>query len=422
MAHSKYVILAPMVRGSELAYRMFVRNHGVELCYSPMLRASAIVSAYDLWKSGCNSASAGEFQVDRQQQQHLHEDGRLFLNDSCPEDYPLVVQLCGTCPQELYQATAACLDYFKTKHQNPLDGIDLNLGCPQECAKNGGFGAFLPPQQALECVKAIKRAIVEYDSKISANNNTNNKPPPPRLSCKFRLLESVPETIDFAQDLQDAGATVLAVHCRKRSDKHNGLPDLAAGKALVDAMQIPVWINGGIIETTNDIDAILQETGAAGVMIARPFLTNPTLLSLQHNTNASSTSSIIDPSRVADMAAEYLEYCKRYPPPSPLYIQKHLRWIFRDELQSKITRRPSPHEFRDDWRLRLWTFLVRPYLLTLHQFRQVVALYVNLRGCDLPESLREEYGDDAGAAADGTRPPPSFKSIRHCTKVDECFV
>ena len=38
------IVLAPMVRGSELAFRMLVRRHGVRLCYSPMLKAELIVA------------------------------------------------------------------------------------------------------------------------------------------------------------------------------------------------------------------------------------------------------------------------------------------------------------------------------------------------------------------------------------------
>jgi tRNA-dihydrouridine synthase 1 len=35
--------LAPMIRQSELAFRMLVRNHGVQLCYTPMVKAKELL-------------------------------------------------------------------------------------------------------------------------------------------------------------------------------------------------------------------------------------------------------------------------------------------------------------------------------------------------------------------------------------------
>jgi hypothetical protein len=44
------VILAPMVRGSELAFRTMIRRYGVTHCFSPMLRAAEVVKAFQIWK------------------------------------------------------------------------------------------------------------------------------------------------------------------------------------------------------------------------------------------------------------------------------------------------------------------------------------------------------------------------------------
>eukprot|EP00547_Thalassionema_nitzschioides_P000430 CAMPEP_0194202156 /NCGR_PEP_ID=MMETSP0156-20130528/2256_1 /TAXON_ID=33649 /ORGANISM="Thalassionema nitzschioides, Strain L26-B" /LENGTH=367 /DNA_ID=CAMNT_0038927571 /DNA_START=98 /DNA_END=1201 /DNA_ORIENTATION=- len=346
MEHS--VVVAPMVRGSELTYRMLLRAQGVvKLCYTPMMRAEKIVDAYN----GVLS----------------HEDCYLFLEDSCKEDTPLIVQLCGNNPDILHQATRAVVQQYKKTHQNNIYGVDLNLGCPQKCAREGSFGAYLAkknPELAVKCVRAMKEALL--GSNVS-------------LSCKIRILDTTNATIDFAKQLQDAGCDFLTVHCRQKEDKHDSKPDLQCGRALVAALQIPVIINGAVISSQEDVDTTLKETNATTIMIARPFLSNHRLLKESNPAPAC-------------LAAEYLEYCGYYSPPSPLYIQKHLRWIFRRELDIK--------DFKN-WRYHLWTFLARPYLQSLRQFREVVVLYITLSGCNMPEQLRD------------VPTPVTFSSIRH---------
>lgn len=155
----------------------------------------------------------------------------------------------------------------------------------------------------------------------------------------------------------------------------------------------------------NGIDGHRTTSTIHGIMIGRKLLENPKLF----------THPNAEP---AFLAAEYLDCVERYPPPSPLYIQKHLRWIFRPFLD--IQSHPKPlassrkehaklmqsqiqlPQSRDysDWRCRLWTFLVRPFLTTLGQFRQIVCLYVRLSGSKMPPSLT-------------FMPEPTFKSIRH---------
>ena len=111
---------------------------------------------------------------------------------------------------------------------------------------------------------------------------------------------------------------------------------------------------------------ILEETGAAGVMAARGFLRNPRMLrekiheskrtddeecteaglpanATSHSTSGSGKDRLSH--SPAYLAAEYLDYCEKYPPPSTLYIRKHLRWIFREELQP-AQRYPGAEVFR----------------------------------------------------------------------------
>jgi tRNA-dihydrouridine synthase len=378
------VVLAPMVRGSELAFRNIIRRYGIQHCYSPMLRASQVVNSFQIFKKGTYQEYKDSDFLARIQK---YEDGILLFTDIIDrkEAGDLTIQLCGSCPDLLYKATCVVLEVTSSFASNKtIHGIDLNLGCPQKCAEDGCFGAFLVernPELALECVAAMRRAI---DDHFQSTNNTN-KQKKPRLSCKMRLLETNDTTIDFGKNLHSAGCEILALHCRRRGDKkHNGDPDLLAGKNVVNALSIPVVINGSEVTCLQDIVTALETTRAHSIMIARAFLLNPRVFTQKIDT---------DP---AFLAAEYLDACELNPPPSPLYIQKHLRWIFRNKLQPTA----ESNDNYVDWRVRLWTFLVRPYLETMYQFRQVVALYVRMNGTEMPASLQ-------------SLPEASFQSIRH---------
>lgn len=344
---ASHVVVAPMVRGSELAFRMLMRSlyPGIT-CYTPMLRAEAVVRAFETKAHNGN------------------EEEMLFLSESCPQDEPIVVQLCGNNPLLLKAACRAIM-----QHYHSIAGIDYNLGCPQTCAKDGNFGAFLAenePMRALECVKAM--ASVLRDTTV-------------QLSCKIRLSDSVEKTVEVAKALQDAGCNVLAVHCRKRTAKFDGFADLQAGKSIVDALSIPVWINGAEITSFPDVLTVQRVTGSSKIMTARPLLANPFLFLPK-----------ADSSRPETAASLYLEYARQFPPPDYRYLQLHLRWIFRRHLASST----------QGWKQKLWNFLARPYLVEHEQWRHIVALYVTEDGClEMPVSLRD------------IDPIPTYKSIRN---------
>jgi len=346
------VICAPMVLGSELAFRMLVRRHGVRLCYTPMLRA-------------------------RQLAEGAPEELRLL--ESCAEDRPLVVQLCGRDPELLAQAARRAVR--KLPH---LDAIDFNLGCPQECAELGRYGAFLQDEPGVTgaCVRALCEAA-------------HPKP----VFCKTRILETPEASIGFAQLLVEAGCSLLALHCRLRFVKHDGPPNFEQLAAVCSALRIPVVANGGI-SSIEEIGSVMQRTGAAAAMVASELLRCPRAFAIAHGDPL--THPIRD---CVDMALEYLHAAELYPPPSPAYIQKHLRWIFRAELEDDYRKlRSKAFEALDalrcenvdssvrlaydskkwSWQACMWQFLNRHRLSELWQFHELIRLVAYHQGRSLP--------------------------------------
>ena len=196
----------------------------------------------------------------------------------------------------------------------------------------------------------------------------------PLLSAKIRLLKGgLDETVAFVRRLQTAGVDYVTVHCRHRKDKHSGRADWELGGEIAASSDLPIVLNGGIADRAQ-ASSVLARTRCHAVMAATGFLRNP-----RRFETPAAAGTAPSPSAPQHLALDYLECAARYPPPSYLYVQKHLRWIFRDVLQPDGDPHFLPKDY-NDWRVRLWSFLVRPYLRSAEQFRLFVALYVKLSG------------------------------------------
>lgn len=190
----------------------------------------------------------------------ISEKHRAAAHSVAPEDRPLIVQFCGTDPETVVTAAKFV--------EHECDGVDLNLGCPQSCARKGGYGAFLPDQP--ELVYSIVNAM-----------HRNLAVP---VTCKIRLhpdaerTQSLEKTIDFAQKLQANGCQVLTVHGRTRSMKGPTAPhaDWSAIREIKRHLNIPVIANGSI-DSFADVEPCLQESTADAVMAAYSMLGNPYL-------------------------------------------------------------------------------------------------------------------------------------------------
>ena len=392
----KGIYLSPMVRGSELAMRELARKHGnASLAYSPMLRDHDVISVHQkiTFNKDDNEPdkkhqfqSFKELKIDKAGRTDSVEETAYLLHETSSTDTSnLVVQLCGSDPTQIGEATSAVLDIYHKNSATLPFGIDLNLGCPQECAKKEGFGAFLVEKNidvAISCVDSMRQAIDMYCSRNNSRVTTK-----PTLSAKIRLLDGeVDDTIAFAKKLKSAGVDFLAVHCRRRQEKHDGVPDWDAGREIVAALpDLPIVLNGGI-SCYNDVTLVVERTKSHGVMVATGYLANHQALNYTIQSETSKSA--------VELASQYLDLAEIYPPPSYLYIQKHLRWIFRSALQPENDPSFNASDWKD-WRVKMWSFLVRPYLRSVEQFRGFLALYVQQSGDEdrVPDSILRLVSD-----------------------------
>jgi tRNA-dihydrouridine synthase 1 len=184
------------------------------------------------------------------------ENGSVFLDGNPNIDRPLFVQFCANDPDELLAAA---------KYVSPFcDAVDLNLGCPQGIARKGKYGAFLQEDQEL-IYNLINKLHMELDVPVTA---------------KIRILETREKTLEYAQNVLKAGASILTVHGRTREMKGHktGLADWSVIRFLRESLpkETVMFANGNILRK-EDIDRCLVETGVDGVMSAEGNLYDPAI-------------------------------------------------------------------------------------------------------------------------------------------------
>ena len=181
---------------------------------------------------------------------------KYWLDGNSATDRPLFVQFCANKPNEFLEAARHVAPY--------CDAVDLNLGCPQGIARSGHYGAFLQ-----EDWKTIYEVI-----------NTLHQELPVPVTAKIRVLESKEKTLEYAKMILSAGASIIAVHGRRREQKgHNmGVADWTYIRYLRDNLpsDTVIFANGNILNR-KDVQPCLDATGADAVLSAEGNLSDPTI-------------------------------------------------------------------------------------------------------------------------------------------------
>ncbi|WP_293209371.1 tRNA dihydrouridine(20/20a) synthase DusA [Parvibaculum sp.] len=195
----------------------------------------------------------------------LHGDRARLLAFS-PEEHPVAVQLGGSEPADLAEASRIAEDFG-------YDEINLNVGCPSDRVQSGRFGACLmrEPDLVARCIAAMREAVSV----------------PVTVKCRIGVDEQDPEEAlpRMARAVREEGCETLIVHARKAwleglSPKENrDVPplDYSLVYRLKQAMpDMGIIINGGI-DSVAAIDAHLARLD--GVMLGRAAYQAPWLLS-----------------------------------------------------------------------------------------------------------------------------------------------
>lgn len=180
-----------------------------------------------------------------------------------PEEHPVALQIGGSDPKELAEATRISCGYG-------YDEVNLNVGCPSDRVQSGAFGAVLmkSPDLVAECVSAM----------IGASNVEVT------VKCRIGVDEQTPEEVlpEFLEKVSAAGVRRFTIHARKAwleglSPKENrDIPplDYALVKRMkADYPHLHISINGGIATLDHAVE--LLDAGLDGVMIGRAAYHQP---------------------------------------------------------------------------------------------------------------------------------------------------
>ncbi len=222
------VLLAPLAGIGNWFVRLQAKRHGAGLAVSEMVSS---------------------FALHYRNERTLRELMRIH-----PDEHPVSMQLFGHDPEVMRSGAEIAAGAG-------ADLIDINMGCPVPKVRKTGAGAQLlrDPDLALALARGAAEGsglpvTVKLRSGIEAGDRSG-------FELAIRLAE-------------EAGVAAIAFHPRAATKGHKGKPDYELTRELVERLEVPVIVSGGLSSAAAARRAY-EESGADAVMIARGSLGNP---------------------------------------------------------------------------------------------------------------------------------------------------
>jgi tRNA-dihydrouridine synthase B len=223
------VLLAPLAGIGNWFVRLQARRHGAGLAVSEMVSAVALAHG---------------------NRRTVEEMLRIH-----PDEHPVSVQLFGSDPGAAREAAAMAV-------AAGADLIDLNMGCPVPKVVKTGAGAAL-----------IREPDLALRVACAAREGAGGRPVTVKVRSGMRPGDR--SGFDLAIRLaEEAGVAAIGFHPRSATVHHAGQPDYALARELVERLEVPLILSGGL-RSAELARAAYEESGADALMIARGALGNP---------------------------------------------------------------------------------------------------------------------------------------------------
>ncbi|MCL4756901.1 MAG: tRNA dihydrouridine synthase DusB [Rhodocyclaceae bacterium] len=288
------LFVAPMAGVTDRPFRQLCKKMGAGLAVSEMVTSNSLL--YGSAKTQRRANHEGEVE-------------------------PVSVQIAGADPAMMAEAAR----YNATRGAQI---IDINMGCPAKKVCNVMAGSALLQDEALvaRILEAVVKAVPETAVTLKIRTGWN------------RAHRNAPT---IARIAEQSGIRALAIHGRTRADQYMGDAEYDTIAEVKRQVGIPVIANGDI-STPQKAKAVLEYTGADGVMIGRAAQGRPWIFrEIEYHL---ATGDHLPP----PLVSEILEVCRAHL--EDLYAfygeetgvriaRKHIAWYTRGLAGSAAFRR-----------------------------------------------------------------------------------
>lgn len=287
------VFLAPMAGVTDTAYRIIAHDMGCPLCYAEMVSSQGI---------------------------HFKNERTLSMLQSEAAERPLAMQIFANSPEMAAEAAA------HVEELGCADILDFNMGCPAPkiVKNNEGSALMLDPAKAFAILQAIRKAVKM----------------PFTVKMRKGWDDEHVNVVEMAKLAEAAGADAIAVHGRTREQFYRDKADWEIIAKVKKNVKIPVIANGDV-RSCADLKAILEVTGADGVMVGRAAQGNPWIFKqLTHFLRTGEELPGPTMAERAEVILRHLDLLLKYKGDyvGPREMRKHATWYTRGITHGAILR------------------------------------------------------------------------------------
>ncbi|HEY8333288.1 MAG TPA: tRNA dihydrouridine synthase DusB [Tardiphaga sp.] len=300
------VVLAPMTGITDVPFRRQVAELGAGLVVSEMTASADLVNGRPMSVLRVEATGLG----------------------------PHVVQLAGC--EARWMAEGA-----RIAEAGGADIIDINMGCPARKV-TGGIG-----QSGSALMRNLDHALTLIDATVAAVKA------PVTLKMRLGWDDNSLNAPELARRAEAAGVQLITVHGRTRCQFYKGEADWGAVRAVRDAIDIPLIVNGDVTSYEKALTA-LELSGADAVMVGRgaygrPWVPGQIARRLQTGMAEAEPALAVQLSYIRTLYDEILSHYGVHV--GLRHARKHLGW----SLDAAAATSDAPAETLKAWKQRIQT-------------------------------------------------------------------